>query len=171
MTDSPWLILAAAIQKLTDRVDALPSIREATVTATSPLSVRFDTDDTAVEVYGSLSPQVTVGDRVLTVRVARYVWMLGRRGGAPFAIAAGTFIVPAVGSGEVHSGTVTFPAGKFTQPPVLTSGQGQTRWGVSFHSVTETGFSYDVANWTSGAAIAAPLRWIAVQMTPGGSSG
>lgn len=81
--NEPWDTLAKAITRLGDRIDALPGIREATVTATSPLEVTFDTDTLGTLVFGSLVSWLEPGDRVLTLRLARYVWVLGRRGGGP----------------------------------------------------------------------------------------
>ena len=79
--NDPWDTLARAITRLGDRIDALPGIREATVTATAPLEVTFDTDTLGTLVFGSLAHGLQPGNRVLTVRLARYVWILGRRGG------------------------------------------------------------------------------------------
>lgn len=81
-TDSPWATLAAAITRLTDRVDMLPTVREATIADDSPLSVLFDTDTVPVNVYGSLAGGLKAGDRVLTLKLRHYVWILGAKGGS-----------------------------------------------------------------------------------------
>ena len=81
MTDTPWSIINARITRLVDRVDALPTFREATVAATSPLSVRFDTDSADTLVFATLVSGLVAGDRVLTLRFGRLPWVLGRRGG------------------------------------------------------------------------------------------
>lgn len=78
---NPWDVLARQLTRLGDRIDALPSVREATVTGLSPLEVRFDTDTTGTVVFGTLTSGLTIGARVLTVRLARYVWVLGARDG------------------------------------------------------------------------------------------
>ena len=75
----PWTILRRDITRLSDRVNALPSIREATVTTASPLRVTFDTDTASTIVYATTIAGLAAGDRVLTVRLRRYVWIIGKR--------------------------------------------------------------------------------------------
>lgn len=79
--NDPWSILSAAITRMGDRIDALPTVREASVAATSPLSVRFDTDVVDTLVSGSLSHRLSPGQRVLTLKLRHYVWVLGTKGG------------------------------------------------------------------------------------------
>lgn len=81
--DTPWAALAAGITRLSDRIDALPSIREATVSSMSPLAVRFDTDTIDTLVQGSIASSVALGDRVLTLKLRHYIWILGGKGGVP----------------------------------------------------------------------------------------
>ena len=81
MTDTPWSILNARITRVIDRLDALPTFREATVAATSPLAVRFDTDTSDTLVFATLVSGLAAGDRVLTLRFGRLPWVIGRRGG------------------------------------------------------------------------------------------
>lgn len=78
--ETPWSTLAAGLTRLNDRIDALPSVREATITAISPLAVRFDTDTEDTVVYGTLESTLAVGYRVLTIKLRHYVWILGRKG-------------------------------------------------------------------------------------------
>ena len=78
MTD-PWTVLQKQITRLSDRINALPSIREATVTTASPLRVTFDTDTASTLVYATTTSGLVAGDRVLTVRLRRYVWVIGKR--------------------------------------------------------------------------------------------
>lgn len=78
---NPWDWNAKQITRLSDRIDVLPSVREASVTGLSPLTVTFDTDTTGTVVFGTLAAGLREGDRVLTVRLARYVWVLGARNG------------------------------------------------------------------------------------------
>lgn len=94
---TPWEALAAALTRLTDRVDALPSFREATLTSFSPPMVQFDTDDAPVAAMGSFS--APVGSRVLTLKLRHYVWILGSRG------VAGTLVLN--GSTIAHSAAPT----------------------------------------------------------------
>ncbi len=77
MARSPWETLAAAVTRLSDRMDALPTVREATVAAASPLAVKFDTDTTSTLVHGTLVASPPVGSRVLTLKLRHYVWILG----------------------------------------------------------------------------------------------
>lgn len=81
--DTPWATLASAITRLGDRIDALPSIREATISTVTPLAVRFDTDTSDTLVQGSLASSVALGARVLTLTLRHYVWILGDKGGVP----------------------------------------------------------------------------------------
>lgn len=78
--ETPWDALAGAVSKLGDKLDGVASIREATVTSLNPVTVQFDTDTTSVSVTGALQ-NLTVGKRVLTVRLKHYVWVLGVKGG------------------------------------------------------------------------------------------
>ena len=103
MADTPWGTLAAAITRLTDRVDAMPTVREASVMASNPLAIRFDTDTTDIIPEGSLISSPAVGTRVLTLKLRHFVWVLGAKGGA----------IPA-GAGMEWFGT-TPPAGWLLQ--------------------------------------------------------
>lgn len=79
MNPSPWVLVMGKLQKLKDQVDGLPSIREATVAGGSPLTVRFDTDTAAMAVYATTTAGLAPGDRVLTIRLRRYIWVIGKR--------------------------------------------------------------------------------------------
>lgn len=71
--------IVAALTKLSDRLDMMPVFREATVTGIVPVTVKFDTDDTSVRVQGNLyNGALGTGDRVMTMQLRRYVWILGR---------------------------------------------------------------------------------------------
>lgn len=85
MNDTPWSILQGAITRLGDKVAAAPSVREATVAATEPMAVLFDTDSTPTLVQGVLAGGITTGSRVLTLKLSHYVWILGAKGGVPQA--------------------------------------------------------------------------------------
>lgn len=103
MTDTPWTILNARITRVIDRLDALPTFREATVAATSPLAVRFDTDSFDTLVFATLVSGLAAGDRVLTLRFGRLPWVIGRRGG------------PRVPSVHLAQATSTFTASTTAQ--------------------------------------------------------
>lgn len=79
--ETPWSTLAAGLTRLSDRLDALPTIREATIVSLVPLAVQFDTDTSNTIVQGSLVSGVTPGYRVLTLKLRHYVWILGIKGG------------------------------------------------------------------------------------------
>lgn len=81
MSDTPWGVLAAGLTRLNDRIDALPTIREASVAAVNPLAVQFDTDTAPTLVQGSLASSVSVGTRVLALKLRHYIWVLGAKGG------------------------------------------------------------------------------------------
>lgn len=92
--NTPWETLSVQLRRLTDRVDALPQIREATVSVASPISVRFDTDTADTTVYGSLVAGLIPGDRVLTIKLRHYVWVVGMKGG-PRSLAQATTVLGA----------------------------------------------------------------------------
>lgn len=79
MATTPWATLTDSIKKLSDRLDAIPVFREAT--AQSATAVRFDTDTVDTTVQGSLVRGILSGDRVLTVKIRHYVWVIGVKGG------------------------------------------------------------------------------------------
>jgi len=99
MNESPWSVVQASITRLNDKVSALPSVREATVAAAVPLSVMFDTDTVPTLVYGTLVAGLQPGNRVLTIRLRHYIWVVGLRGG------------PTVSWGDVAGKPTTFPPG------------------------------------------------------------
>lgn len=77
--NTPWEVLSSAITRMGDRIDSLPTMREASVAALSPLSVRFDTDTSTTLVRGTLAGNLLVGDRVLTTKIRHYIWIMGSR--------------------------------------------------------------------------------------------
>ena len=79
--NTPWEILSGAITRLGDRVDALPTFREATVSQVTPLAVRFDTDTLSTVCQGTLAGGLVLDERVLTMKLRHYVWVVGRKGG------------------------------------------------------------------------------------------
>lgn len=93
--------------------------------------------------------------------------------GIPFAQAAGVIAAASVGSGATRNVTVTFPVGRFTQPPVVTPGPTAPgaidRW-TSLLEVTKDSCAIAIGNSWS-AAIDIGAHWHAVQMTSGSGSG
>ena len=106
--ETPWSTLAAGLTRLSDRIDALPTVREATVASDDPVAVMFDTDTAQTLAQGSLVGGLTVGARVLTLRLRHYVWILGAKAGS----AGGASGVP-TGSIQEFAGA-SAPAGWLT---------------------------------------------------------
>lgn len=77
MSQTPWDVLASAITRLNDKFAAQPEVREATVVATSPLSILFDTDLSPTLVHRTLDGSVQPGERVFTMKLRHYVWIVG----------------------------------------------------------------------------------------------
>lgn len=77
--NSPWEMVTAEIRKLADRLDGQPTFREATVAQLAPLEVLFDTDTEPTTVARTLAPTLKLGDRVLTMRIRHYLWVIGRK--------------------------------------------------------------------------------------------
>lgn len=165
--------------------DLARTIRDA---ANSGLRV---TQGTVVEVVDATHVSVDLGDRVITayrpgsvpapagasVRVlvgsgvAEVVSSTG--GGAsgaalPFSMSAGTVTLSF--SGAPASASVTFPAGRFTQPPVVTATLGVGSLGISLSatSVTATGCTIGGSSSYTGSV---PVQWVAVQMTSTSGTG
>lgn len=85
----------------------------------------------------------------------------------PFAIASGSANV-------TGSATVTFPASRFTQAPLITANvttTNGTRWGVS-HGVSSTS-SVTLYNWNGSSAgtVLVGITWVAIQMTSATAAG
>lgn len=93
MNETPWSVVQASITRLSDRMNALPTIREATVAAAEPLAVLFDTDTEPVFVYGTLVSGLAAGNRVLTVKLRHYIWVVGLRGGPTWGNISGKPVV------------------------------------------------------------------------------
>lgn len=83
----------------------------------------------------------------------------------PFAFSAGTLAIAGLGAGASATAAVTFPAGRFTQPPIVTCSS-DTNGNIIANpiSVTTTGFTMRVNNPGAVASGAGSARWIAVQM-------
>lgn len=90
----------------------------------------------------------------------------------PDAVAAGTAGIPP-GNAGVQSGpfAVAFPAGRFTQPPIVTATTNNTRLVACVSGVTQHGFNLFVGNWSPGAHGSSLAYWTAVQMTPTAANG
>lgn len=159
------------IGKLWARLELMPVIRWGAITQADPLRVQLDGDlDPMVLTPMTLVAGLGVGDRVLCVEQHRRVIVLGRAKGwgTPFAMAAGSTNTPASGYA-----TITFPAGRFTHPPIVTaSGGTQSQVAVS-RVVSVTPTSFQIAVWSVGSVqvAGANVDWHAVQMSSGGGAG
>lgn len=79
---TPYEVLAKQLTGLGDKLSLSPVAREATVSSSAPLAVLFDTDTEETLAYGSLVASLTPGQRVLTLQLRHYVWILGTKGGS-----------------------------------------------------------------------------------------
>ncbi len=87
--------------------------------------------------------------------------------GKPFAIATG-ICSAASGAGV----TVTFPSGRFTQTPIVTTMRSTARGGFQqVESITSTGFTAFSYDYTGTGTSVTNVNWIAIQMTSGSASG
>jgi hypothetical protein len=107
-------------------------------------------------------------------------WELSDRG--IFASARGkatsTAIAGAGGSAPVYWGgyePVTFPAGRFTQPPIVVASpgfaSGSVLIGVAVSSVTTTGFEYRLLRVGASPSSGSEVYWVAEQTTSAASAG
>lgn len=96
--------------------------------------------------------------------------------GIPFRMSAGSALVVASGSVPSPSVAVTFPAGRFSQIPIVVGNLAIATASLvtNVGSVTPSGFTATVFHNTSGTNVPAAsygFHWIAVQMLTGASPG
>lgn len=65
------------------------------------------------------------------------------------------------GSSRTHN--ITFPADRFTEPPVVVVTTSQARVNPAVGGVTSTGAVIGLANFTTGVAAAFEVNWYAVE--------
>lgn len=105
-----------------------------------------------------------------------------RRLFSPFAEAAGEATTSgATGSSSAPvywSGneTVTFPVGRFTEPPIVTAtpaanASGTILLGIQVHDITTSGFTYKVMRINAAPASGTKIHWHAIQMTASTAAG
>ena len=82
----------------------------------------------------------------------------------PYSCAAGTIAQPTT-SGT----TVTFPAGVFTQPPIVTTGQARSANYAKAIVTNKTATSCKIS--ASGSGETGTVDWFAIQMLPGSAAG
>ncbi|MDQ5862609.1 MAG: hypothetical protein M3536_10155, partial [Actinomycetota bacterium] len=79
-------------------------------------------------------------------------------------------VVPA--NGQLGPFLQTFPAGRFTQAPIITFGVSNARLSAAFSNVTTTGFDLYIRNDTSvDTASPATISFTAKQMTSSSAAG
>lgn len=81
MATSLFTKLAASINRLSKRVDSQPAFNEATITTPEPLYLVLDGDTNQVPASRSLDSSLSLGDRVLTVTINGFIWVIGKVGG------------------------------------------------------------------------------------------
>jgi hypothetical protein len=83
----------------------------------------------------------------------------------PFAVAAGRLAIAAPAGGAGTSVSVTFPVGRFTQPPIVTASPDSNGYGApTVANVIATGCTLRYWNPTGVAPTTPFMSWIAVQM-------
>lgn len=78
-------------------------------------------------------------------------------------MAVGQIATPAVPANSSDRVAVTFPAGLFSAPPVVTVSTDSGRHNTAVANLTATGFEFVVDNFTTGNASAGTGHWIAVE--------
>lgn len=90
----------------------------------------------------------------------------------PYAMAAGVATVSGVTANGGAAVAVTFPVGRFTQPPMtMVTGSSNGYSAGSMFTATTTGFSGKYYNPTASVPTSTSIQWIAVQMTASSGAG
>lgn len=147
-------------QKALSKVEARVANLERSAEQPNGLVVANDTGDVAVA--GDVTAEGNVEAAGAVVANGRAL---------PFAFAADTAVTPAGGSVAV-----TFPPGRFTQPPIITLGIVSTAIPPAvyqaYHSVpTTSGFTIYTHSSAALAGVATTIQWQAIQMTSASASG
>ena len=77
----------------------------------------------------------------------------------------------AIGVDAARNQTVSFPAGKFTQPPIVFVTGNNARFNYSVSGITTTSATISQANWSNATAIPGTAYVMAIQMASGVSNG
>lgn len=90
----------------------------------------------------------------------------------PFATAAGSVGAINIAAGVETATAITFPAGRFSVAPIVTTQHSPFRdvssWATN---ITKDGFTLYRGNMNVGARNSVTAQWIAVQMTSGAAAG
>lgn len=90
----------------------------------------------------------------------------------PFAQAAGNAsYAGTVGVDASVTVSVTFPTGRFTQPPIVTASSNNSRITMAVSAVTTTGFTLAFGNRSGASATTIAATWAAVQMSSASAAG
>lgn len=91
----------------------------------------------------------------------------------PWAMAAGSVLITGFTNGANKSATVTFPIGRFSEPPMvtLTQGTGAPQNAMAAMSSPASTSGFTAYGWRSDSVTTMPVNWIAVQMTPTSGAG
>jgi len=156
------------------------------VSTVTPLTVKLDGSSNALPVIQSLvdPSSLTVGDMV-RVELAQggrvVVYGLPGGDGVPFAMAAGSVLATVTSNSYrdvwYNNFSVTFPAGRFTEPPIVTLGGMPQSSGVGTAGFTgpqnsTSAFSCRViqfSDWSGSKDVG--IYWQAIQMSEGNASG
>lgn len=120
-----------------------------------------------------LATQAEVNAGTDTTRIVSPATLRGRSY-APWAMAAGSVDDNSViSAGTGRTTTVTLPAGRFTQPPVITVvNEAAARLTIAVISRSTTEFQVRQDNWSgAGASGRTGFMWQAIQMTAGSADG
>lgn len=145
--------------------------------------VTFDGEATlTARAYPWLDEPPAAGSRVVLIPVGKsYVIAgpIGQLGAAPFRPfreAADVATIVALGvtlaNGANAKANVVFPAGRFSQPPILSLVPSSARLNVAYESLTASGFTISADNRSgAGASGLITVHWTARQMTPTSGAG
>ena len=101
------------------------------------------------------------------------MWML-RHGAYAEAAGIATYASAiAPGAGSSPNLSITFPAGRFTQPPIVTFSITATQLNAAFNGpITTSGFGVRLYNWSTVSSTAGTqVHWHAVQMSSTSAAG
>lgn len=113
---------------------------------------------------GTDTPNVPYWSQALAEAVDADVEALDER--TPWRFAAGSSNLGTINNGAYEDLVVTFPTSRFSVAPIVTLTSRHSRLIASILSVSSTGFTAQVANWSGATASGpTPLYWQAVQMT------
>lgn len=93
--------------------------------------------------------------------------------GFAFAMATGSYTVTSLAAnGGNSTGNITFPAGRFSVPPLVFVQPASPRYGTSIINSTVSGCQIFTQNFSPAApGGVAPQSWLAIQMLPGTAAG